>query len=362
MKLSGHRITTTLAAAILGAGLLASEPAALAGVPVSDQNAALRYWRAFELGDSDSSRVIAEYTPDPQAEQWLPTDELVKALAQQQERIEALIEATRFEHCDFGVDYDDGPYVLLPHLNKLRSSALLLLLDGRMHAHQGDVDAAVERCAAVYRMAEHISREKVLISSLVSLAIFAVADDFVAELDSAGKLTDAHRQTLANALGRFRTVDPFGMKTALAGERDLMANWMRRVLADDGLEGGIDLALALFDYEAHEMDQAREEIARRIPDEATAERMIAAFEQFYTLMLHAWDQPDALTKLERLERSYVTENPDGWLVGSFAVSSSVHRSYRRGQVLFHTALTRIGLNAPEPTVWLHQDQEPARRR
>lgn len=361
MKLSGHRLTTTLAAAILGVGLLASEPTALAGVPVSDQNAALRYWRTFELGDSDSSRVIAEYTPDPQAEQWIPTDELVKALAQQQERIEALIEATRFEHCDFGVDYDDGPYVLLPHLNKLRSSALLLLLDGRMHAHQGDINNAVERSAAVYRMAEHLSHERTLISSLVSLAIFAVADDFVAELDSAGKLNAEHRATIANALGRFGTGDPFGMKAAVAAERDVMANWMRRVLVDDGLEGGIDIALALFDFEAHEMDQAREDVARRIPDEATAERMIATFEQYYTMTLQAWDDPDAVAKFERLEKTYLS-NPDGLLVGHFAMHSSIHRNYRRGQVLFHTALTRVGLNAPEPTVWLHQEQEPARRR
>ena len=361
MKLSGHRFTTTLAGVILGVGLLASEPTARAGVPVSDQNAALRYWRAFELQDTDSRRAISELATDLYDKSWKPDQALLDALAAQSNTIEMLIEAANMDHCDFGVDYNKGVYALLPHLNRLRSGALLLRIDARVHALNGDIDAAIERIAAIFLISQHISTERVLISSLVTLAIFAVADELVAFLEDSGHFNETHRQTLGDALGRFNKTDPFGIKASVEAERDVIASWMRGILVDKGLEEGITTALGLFDFEANEMDQVREDIARRIPDEATAERMIAAFEQYYTLALHAWDHPDAVTKLERLQTTYLN-NPDGLLVSHFAMHSSMHRSYRRGQVLFHTAMTRVGLNAPEPTIWLHQEREPARQR
>jgi hypothetical protein len=264
---------------------------------VTNENAALRYWRAWASWTPESTRAIA----DAAAENLSADDAAVlDVLNAQSETIGQLIDASRFERCDWGVDYDDGVNALLPHLALMRRSVQLLALAGDAAIAQGDADLAAESYAAAFRMSEHAAQDRFIISPLVSIAMFALTREHVERALESGAFSGAQRAALADALSRFDDTDPFGSRAALLFEGRMIAAWL-----DDQLgEGDIDRFDALVSGLVFMGDgEAAPDTYGPGTKVETVRRDIELVERFYGLVHEAWDSDDAQAKLASLGES-----------------------------------------------------------
>lgn len=156
----------------------------LAFVPVAwaypPDNAAVLYYRAFFLMENpndDLADAVQGYS------KWLiPSSERIEQFLRNHRRvIDMLTEASRIEHCDWGVDYSKGIDMLLPELSKARQATFLLLADSRQRAQSAEYSEALERCLTVHRMANHVGQGAV-ISHLVEIATRALAHQAIANV------------------------------------------------------------------------------------------------------------------------------------------------------------------------------------
>jgi len=143
-------------------------------------NAAVLYYRAFllmESPDDDLADAVQGYG------KWLiPSNERIEQFLRNHRRaIDMLAEASRIEHCDWGVDYSKGIDTLLPELSKARQATFLLLADSRQRAQSAEYSEALERCLAIHRMANHVGQGAV-ISHLVEIATRALAHQGIANV------------------------------------------------------------------------------------------------------------------------------------------------------------------------------------
>lgn len=345
-KIRGWRSVVRIVASVgIGAVLACSVGVAGADVPQSDQNAALRYWRAFDMDNETIGRILEEGTSEAWENGWRPDEQFRLDLGSQRVMIDTLIEASLYKECDFGVDYHKGFEALLPHLGKMRRGAMLLMLEARLLTEQGDIDGAVERTRAVYAMSDHVTEDRTLISSLVSLALFRVADEMVVSLEEEGLLDQGHLAMLSEALMRFDETDPFALKRSIASERDICVSWLRGLVIDRGFDGAIDYMEDLVSSPGEDLGA---ELRTHIPDEEALDRQLAAYEEYYTLVLQAWDRPDALDRIKDLEELYL-EGKDGYIVRHLSAAAIlIHKRYIEGADHYRRTMQRVGLSAPQP--------------
>lgn len=330
-----------------------------AGAPQSDPNAALRYWRAFDMQNETVEHLVDAARAESWADGWRPDEGFLQDLASQRVMIDTLIEASLMEGCDFGVDYDKGFEALLPHLGMMRHGAMLLVLEARVLAENGDLDSAVDRARAVYAMSEHVTADRTLISSLVSLALFRLADEFVIPLAEEDLLTQAHRTTLSEALMRFDEKDPFAIKSSIESERDICLSWLRGLVIERGFDGALDYMENLVSSPGEDLSG---ELRSHIPDVKALDRQLAAYEEYYTLVLQVWDRPDAQDRIKDLEELYL-EGKDGYIVGHLAVAAiTVHKRYVEGGEHYREAMQRVGLTVPQQLNATIEDAEVVRTR
>jgi hypothetical protein len=96
---------------------------------------------------------------------------------------------------------------------------------------QGSPEQAADRLAALTRMARHVAQDRILISSLVGVAMSAIAFDEMRTLAASGTLTQPARDSLVKTLESLDAADPFLTRAALRGERDLAGQSMRSQFA-----------------------------------------------------------------------------------------------------------------------------------
>jgi hypothetical protein len=232
---------TLAAGAILGA-ILTGAPAeaqlrAADAVVTADENAALRYWRAFALMDDDLTTLVNEASESLDAASFNASPELRKAIGDASNVIDQLMLGASMERCDFGVDRDLGIEALLPHLQPIRIAARLLLIDARLHVEIGDTSGAAARIATAFRLAQHAAQDDVVISSLVSAAMVSQARAVTERLLDNGDLNDDARATIRHAVASFGIDDPFHAEAAVRSEAIVMVNWLRNTLkTEEGLE------------------------------------------------------------------------------------------------------------------------------
>jgi hypothetical protein len=83
--------------------------------------------------------------------------------------------------CDWGIDMTDGPETLLPALARFKSVAQVAGLRARVHLAEGKQDAACEELLAVIAMGRNVSKDNILISILVQIAIENIIASVIAE-------------------------------------------------------------------------------------------------------------------------------------------------------------------------------------
>ncbi len=183
-------------------------------------NAAVQYWQAFALLptlDKDEEKKVEDWNK-------VPLDAAVRKMtAACEASLMYLHRAAKLDRCDWGLDYNDGVSLLLPHLTKARSLARLAALDARQKFEQGDSKTAIEDVMSMMKLARHIEREPIMISVLVGYAI----EDMTIEL--AGQYIPKYKAEFAAVAPQLKAL-PQGatIEQTLAVEKKFMAEWTIR--------------------------------------------------------------------------------------------------------------------------------------
>ena len=103
------------------------------------------------------------------------TDDLRPIVARFDTALRELHRARGVAVCDWNLNYDDGPMLLLPHLQKARELSRAALLRARLRFAAQATDEAVADVVAVLKMARDCGSSRVLVSLLVDIAIRALS-------------------------------------------------------------------------------------------------------------------------------------------------------------------------------------------
>lgn len=188
------------------------------------QNAALVYYRAWDSIDRAVFTDVNEnYKNEPGAKL---SDKHLADLKNNQRFVESLMRGASLEDCDWGVNFDEGPNALLPHLPLLRASCRFLGADVRRCVQEGDINGAAKRIVAVVRMSTQERGDRCLISTLVAVAINNYAISLTRNTMTEKSLTP---QAAHLVLAAFKGMpdDPFGFKTSLDMEKSML-EWTRK--------------------------------------------------------------------------------------------------------------------------------------
>ena len=155
----------------------------LSGAPQvrTDINPALRYYQAFlekpDLAEPDHEYLfVREWRGQPVDKRF---GELVSRFDSQ---FRLLREAARAEvPCDWGIDLSEGPEALLPGLARAKATAQATRLRVLWHLHHGRQAEARDDLLAAFTLARNVSRDGVLISALVQMAMENILGSIVAE-------------------------------------------------------------------------------------------------------------------------------------------------------------------------------------
>jgi hypothetical protein len=187
------------------------------------ENAALVYYKAWDSIDrAVFTDVSQNYKNEPRAKL---SEVHLQALRDNQRFVQSIMRATELDDCDWGVDFEEGPNALLPHLSFLRGSCRFLGADVRRCVEEGDINGAAKRVTAIIRMSTQERSDRCLISSLVAVAINAYAATVTRNMMTEKSLTpEAAHVILAGFKGM--PDDPFGYKTCLDMERNML-HWTK---------------------------------------------------------------------------------------------------------------------------------------
>ena len=152
----------------------ASPTMALAPDAKSDvaANAAAKYWQAFALlpnFDKGQEQLL---------DQWnrIPLDAAVlKLLDASRWGLEYLHRGAKLAHCDWSLDYEDGLFLRLPYLPKVRTLSRVAALNARYEFERGHWKAGWEGVTDLLKVARHLEMEPLFVQRWVGRAVEAVA-------------------------------------------------------------------------------------------------------------------------------------------------------------------------------------------
>jgi len=152
-----------------------------AGLPVrevrDEENAAIEYIKAINLyvEEPEKLRDIYDYV---QQNVWVEeASALLLWLKENEAAIAAVREGAKKKDCAFPLLKEKGESfiaALLPHLSPMRNLARLLVIQGKYLESQKKYREALDTYLAVTRMGYHVSKEPILISGLVGIAVDAI--------------------------------------------------------------------------------------------------------------------------------------------------------------------------------------------
>ena len=138
-------------------------------------NAALVYWQAFallpELNDAQTKSL------DDVLRGQEANDEVSKTLRQASESLRQMRRARKYSQCEWGLEYERGIEMTLPHLSQSRELSKVACARARIRFEEGKRQAAIDDVMAAMTMARRIGENAAVISLLVDYAIESQATD-----------------------------------------------------------------------------------------------------------------------------------------------------------------------------------------
>jgi hypothetical protein len=220
----GRFCAPALGLILLASPVLADAPG---GAPRDlGNNAALKYWAASALIPDDVSDLS-------KFKDWqsTPLDESsAKAVQDCGYALRCLKAGAALSLCDWGLDYRDGPEMLLPHLNKMRKLTEVACLASRYETKQQHLTAAVEDLCDILVCARQTGRGTILISKLVQFSMEKMTVDALAA--GLNRLDADSLKQLSTRLDQLPSDDT--LTDAIGGEKTLGALWFIQHVKDAG--------------------------------------------------------------------------------------------------------------------------------
>ena len=132
-------------------------------------NAALKYWQAFaqlpKFTDAEEHKLNAESLT-------MPLDAHAREIVTKADyALRMMHRAAALPHCDWGIGYEDGIDILLPHAQAARTLSTLACLRARIRFEDGHNAEAIEDIVDAMTLGRHVSLDGSLITVLVNYAI-----------------------------------------------------------------------------------------------------------------------------------------------------------------------------------------------
>ncbi len=144
-------------------------------------NAAGIYWiafAAFPTLTADQTKRLNDATGSVTSPL---SDDLIPVVDAWRTALDELHRARAVAPCDWQLDVEAGPRLLLSHLQKARELSRVALVRARLRFAAGESDAAVSDVLDVFKLARDCGSSPILISWLVDVAIEKMATDVLAE-------------------------------------------------------------------------------------------------------------------------------------------------------------------------------------
>jgi len=209
---------------------------ALSAFAYPPDNAAVLYYKAFTLYESPDN--IGNMLWDYWKGKIESNEKIEECLKKNRRIIDMVLDASRIDHCDWGLNYSQGTEVLLPPHNKARDIFALLAAEARTQADMGDYKKALDRCISIYRMARHLN-ERPIISYLVGIAINAANNqcitNFLSEMPPEAEILTWLRSELTEL-----DKQPFSIEPVLRWKREAGIISMSPERISDAVQSGLD--------------------------------------------------------------------------------------------------------------------------
>ncbi len=167
-----------------------------------------------------------------------PSEKALRVLVEVAPQLAVLESASQASSIDWELDYDSGPELLLPELAPIRRGARLCDATFLVAAVNGESNAAAKAFGITARMANHVSEQRLLISSLVAISALSTADASVGRIIEMGLIDQDLAAALADDYTHLLRDDFMQCNAAMKQERDSMLTWIDRQLeqAPDSLD------------------------------------------------------------------------------------------------------------------------------
>jgi hypothetical protein len=264
-------------------------------------NAAVLYYQAALLyqPDDQMKNMVGDFASNDNAE---PNDRIKEFVKKNRKIIATMLDASAVKNCDWGMDFSQGITMEIPYLNNMRKLAYLVVADAKILAKDGDYEAAISRCMALYKMARH-TNERNYVCYLVSISINGLANRCITQILGDMPQDTQSLTNLKNKLIEIESI-PLSVKPAILGEREAVLGWMTKEQLPDVVK----------------LCEINEPVKGKILslDEAALERSRKYFENYYAGTIAAFDMPyvqgyAAFNGLQEKLKTDVNNNSDAFL-------------------------------------------------
>lgn len=223
-------------------GLSAANPSAVS--PSPGANAAVIYWQAFAVMPTLEGDAKARYDAAIATTPAAVAEDIRPVVAQFDASLRELDRARGVAPCDWNLNYDDGPGMLLPHLQRARELGRAALLRARLRFAENASNEAVADAVAVMKMARDCGGSPLLVSLLVDIAIEEMATDVVAA--NLPRLSPEQLDGLTATLGKLPA--PTAMVDCMRLEGQIFCDWLERFVDAEAAKGkGHEVGITVFD-------------------------------------------------------------------------------------------------------------------
>jgi hypothetical protein len=160
---------------------------------------------------------------------YAPVDEEYENLARRYNpalRLAAKAVNLKDKRCEWGIDLDDGPDTLLPHLARAKSLARAAQMRARLFFDQDNEAQVISDLTGAFVLGRRLATDGILISALVQIAVESIVVETIAE--SFHQFTNEGLITLLAALDSAPPRETIGRALSY-GERTLVAWFAKRI-------------------------------------------------------------------------------------------------------------------------------------
>jgi len=148
----------------------------------TDINPAMLYYRAFLMPWEPMSETNRNYLSTKQGKEQKLPERFGQIVANHDNQFELVRRAAHATvPCDWGIDFSDGPNIMLPHLGRAKVVCQIAQLRAVWDLQNGRQDDARDDMLAAFVLGRNVASDPITISALVQYAIEAIEYSTVAQ-------------------------------------------------------------------------------------------------------------------------------------------------------------------------------------